>query len=103
MQGVDRHDNFLRQRPGKTPTNPDLKAARTHMMLAGATARTIPAAEHRVARDPFPAPIRRDARPDLVNESSPLMARAQRITGVPGVQIGHIAGPKLFIGSAHPR
>src|SRR5690625_4411291 len=103
MQGVNRHDNFLRQRPGKTATNPDLKAARTHMMLVGATARTIPAAEHRVARDSFSAPIRRHPGSELGNGSGPLMARAQRITGVPGVQLVHIAGPKLFIVSAHPR
>src|SRR5262249_25641147 len=67
---------------------------------SGEAAFAAPAAEHGVADDVPAEPCRIDVRADRGDHARPLVADPQRVAGLAGVQVVHIAGEHLDVGAA---
>ena len=95
----DRHRQLLGQCARKPAAYADFEAELADMLIALPTAATGAAAQHRVARDAPPDPSVIDPVTDLDHDSAPLVTEPHREPGMAFVQVGHLAGEELDVGT----
>jgi hypothetical protein len=97
-----RHRQALGDRARPAVADADLEAVVAEVLASTATARADAAAEHGVAGDAPAQPRGVDTVADHRDRAAPLVADAQRVGRVSGVQVGHRAEEELGVGAAHP-
>jgi hypothetical protein len=77
-------------------------AVRADVTVSRAAAAAVAAAEHRVTGDAGAVPGFVDTAANRRNDTAPLVAGAQRETGLPLLEVGQLAGEQFKISAADP-
>ncbi len=86
--------------PAQSPRIPTSCAIRADVVVAGAAVLAPAAAEHRVTRDPLAEPDLVGGVADGADASGPFVPGAQWEMRVALLDVGHLAGVQLDVGSA---
>src|SRR4029079_12352897 len=82
--------------------DPHLEAIRAEMLASRAAAFAPAAPQHGVAGHPPPEPRRVDALADRGDRAGPFVPDPDRIGGLTGGEVGHLAREELDVGPADP-